>query len=47
MNVGDKVVYRGSEMTVTWVGRDLLTAVDEDDRPITAPKTKFKSIRSK
>lgn len=45
MHVGDKVLYRGEEMTISWVGRELITAVTVDERSITAAKSRFKSVR--
>jgi hypothetical protein len=45
MQVGDRVTHRDSEMTIQWVGNELATAVDAEERSVTAAHSKFKPVK--
>lgn len=45
MQIGDRMLYRGDEVKVEWIGRALATVVDSDGRPVTVVVTRLKPMR--
>lgn len=46
LQVGDSVSYNSTNVTVDWVGNDLVTVIDSDERRVTVPRSKIKRAKA-